>query len=144
MFQASPPNSGFHHMTEELQAEQLQASLTVNQVDRSVAWYCDSLGFVVDKRHERDGRLVAVSLRAGAVRILLAQDDGAKGTDRVKGEGISLQITTPQDAHAIAARVKANGGTLDTEPARMPWGVTAFRLRDPDGFRLTISSTLAV
>ena len=122
-------------------ADSLEASLTVGQLERSAAWYCDALGFAIDRRHEREGRLIAISLRAGAVKILLAQDDGAKGLDRLKGEGISLQITTSQPAEDIAARLKADGSTLDTEPTRMPWGVTVLRVRDPDGFRLTISST---
>lgn len=130
-------------MTDALQADSLEASLTVGQVERSVAWYCDALGFVVDRRHEREGQLVAVSLRAGAVRILLTQDDGAKGANRVKGEGISLQITTSQKAADVAARLIAHGSALDTEPTKMPWGVTILRVRDPDGFRLTISSTHA-
>jgi uncharacterized glyoxalase superfamily protein PhnB len=128
-------------MTDGLQADRLEASLTVNHLEHSVAWYCDALGFVVDRRHERDGRLVAVSLQAGAVRILLAQDDGAKGADRVKGEGFSLQITTSQKAADVAARLVAHGTALVSEPTRMPWGVTVVRVRDPDGFRLTISST---
>ena len=128
-------------MADALQAESLEASLTVGDLDRSVAWYCDVLGFVIGQRHERDGRPVAVSLRAGAVRILLAQDDGAKGTQRVKGEGISLQITTSQKAEEVALRIKSHDIALDTEPTRMPWGVTVFRVCDPDGFRLTISST---
>lgn len=131
-------------MTETLQADSLEASLTVAELERSVAWYCDALGFSVDRRHERGGRVIAVSLRAGAVRILLSQDDGAKGLDRSKGDGMSLQITTSQPAADIAARLKANGSTLDMEPTRMPWGPTALRVRDPDGFRLTISSTHAV
>jgi uncharacterized glyoxalase superfamily protein PhnB len=48
-------------------------------------------------------------------------------------------LTTADDIDAIAARARAAGATLDTEPAVM-WGVRAFRLRDPDGFRWTISS----
>lgn len=124
-----------------LQADSLEASLTVGQLERSAAWYCDALGFALDQRHERAGRLIAISLRAGAVRILLTQDDGAKGMERIKGEGMSLQITTSQQAEDIASRLKAYGSALDTEPTRMPWGVTVLRVRDPDGFRLTISST---
>ena len=57
---------------------------------------------------------------------------------------IPLQITTSQSADDIAARIKAHGSALDTEPTRMPWGVTILRVRDLDGFRLTISSTHAV
>jgi uncharacterized glyoxalase superfamily protein PhnB len=126
--------------TTSLHASALSASLTVSDVARSVAWYTQALGFTVDQRHEREGKLVAVSLRAGAVRLLVNQDDGAKGLDRVKGEGFSLQITTSQSIDAIAQRVRDAGGTLDSEPADMPWGVRAFRVKDPDGFRFAISS----
>ena len=124
-----------------LQADSLEASLTVGQLERSAAWYCDALGFALDRRHERAGQVIAISLRAGAVKILLTQDDGAKGMERIKGQGISLQISTSQQAEEIASRLKAYGSSLDTEPTRMPWGVTVLRVRDPDGFRLTISST---
>ena len=108
-------------------------------VRRSVAWYRDALRFSIDREFERNGRLFAVSLRAGTIRILLTQDDGAKGADRVKGEGFSLQITTPQDIDALASNARRAGATLDTEPTDA-WGVRVFRLRDPDGFRLVISS----
>ncbi|MDP1890333.1 MAG: VOC family protein [Gemmatimonadaceae bacterium] len=128
-------------MADALQADSLEASVTVAQLERSVAWYCDALGFVVDRKHEREGHWVAASLRAGAVRILLSQDDGTKGVGRTKGEGISLQITTSQSAEDIAARLVAHGTSLDLDPTRTPWGMTVLRVRDPDGFRLTISST---
>jgi catechol 2,3-dioxygenase-like lactoylglutathione lyase family enzyme len=120
-------------------AQSLEAALTVRDLAASVAWYTDVVGFAVHQEYRRDGRLLAVSVRAGAVRILLNQDDGARGVDRVKGEGFSLQFTTPQDVDAIAARVRARGGVLFSEPADA-WGTRVFRLLDPDGFRLTISS----
>ena len=123
----------------QLIAKNLQASLTVADLARSRDWYRDALGFLVDREFERDGRTFASSMRAGDVRILLTQDDGAKGSERQKGDGFSLQLTTAQDIDAIAAGAKQAGSVLDTEPADM-WGVRAFRLRDPDGFRWTISS----
>lgn len=116
-----------------------EASLTTADVERSAAWYRDVLGFTIDREHRRDGKLFAVSLRAGAVRLLVTQDDGSKGTDRVKGVGFSLQFTTEQDIDAIAAFAKRAGATFDTEPADI-FGMRVFRLRDPDGFRLVISS----
>ena len=122
-----------------LVAQSLEASLTTADVRRSRDWYRDTLGLLVDREYERDGKVFAIAMRAGSVRILLTQDDGAKGADRSKGEGFSLQLTTSQDVDAIAAAAKDAGATLDTEPASM-WGVRAFRLRDPDGFRWTISS----
>lgn len=123
-----------------LRASELAASLTVKDLATSVAWYRDIVGFTIDRRHERDGRLLAVSLRAGQVRLLITQDDGARGLDRAKGEGFSLQLTTPQDIDTLAAQIQSRGGTLESAPVSMPWGVRIFRIRDPDGFRFTISS----
>ena len=122
-----------------LSAQSLEASLTTSDVARSRDWYRDVLGFSIDREFRREDSLFAVSMRAGAIRILLTQDDGAKGAGRVKGDGFSLQITTSQDIDAIAAAAKAAGAELDTEPMDA-WGVRVFRLRDPDGFRLVFSS----
>lgn len=125
---------------ESFRAREMTASLTVKDLKQSVAWYRDSLGFTVDREIERDGKLRAVALKAGAIRVLLNQDDGARGFDRVKGEGFSLQFITSQSVDEIADRIKAHGGALETEPADMPWGVRSFRVRDPDGFKFAISS----
>ena len=130
---ASPPSGSF-------QASHLSVSLTVKDLQKSLAWYRDVLGFAEARRIERDGKLRSVALTAGEARISINQDDGAKGWDRVKGEGFSLQITTSQNIDAIATAIKTRGGTLDSEPADMPWGVRMFRLRDPDGYRFGVSS----
>ncbi|HEV7921780.1 MAG TPA: VOC family protein [Thermoanaerobaculia bacterium] len=118
----------------------LSAALTVQDLPRSLAWYQDVVGFEVDRRHEREGVLQAVSLKAGNVRILLGRDNGAKGWDRVKGEGFSLMITTDQNIDELAQRIRDGGGRFETEPTDTPWGARMFRLRDPDGFLLTISA----
>ena len=126
--------------SESFNALSLMASLTVKDLPASLAWYRDALGFDVDQEYEREGLLRAVSLKAGNVRILLNQDDGAKGFDRIKGQGISLQFTTSQSVDEIAKRIRAHGGTLGSEPMDMPWGARMFRLNDPDGYMLVISS----
>lgn len=122
------------------QASTLKASLTVKDLAASLAWYHEVVGFTIERRYEREGVLHAVALRAGDVEILLGQDDGAKGLDRAKGEGFSLQFTTAHSVDDIAQRIRSAGGTLQTEPADMPWGVRVFRVRDPDGFLLVFSS----
>jgi uncharacterized glyoxalase superfamily protein PhnB len=118
----------------------LSASLTVNDLEKSLAWYTDVLGFTVDQRHEREGKVMAVSLKAGDVRVLIGRDDGAKGFDRVKGEGFSMMITTEQNIDDLAKAIEARGGTLATQPTDMPWGARVFRVQDPDGFKFAISS----
>ncbi len=118
----------------------LSASLKVTDLPRSLAWYTEVLGFSLARRFEREGKLTAASLQAGDVRILLTQDDGAEGAERVKGAGFSMMITTDDDIDALAKRITDAGVTLDTEPSDTPWGARMFRVRDPDGFRFTISS----
>jgi uncharacterized glyoxalase superfamily protein PhnB len=131
--------SGADDAPEGFIAQSLEAALTVLDLSASMSWYRDVLGFIVDREFRRGDKFFAASMRAGSVRILLTQDDGAKGTEREKGAGFSLQFTTPQSIDGIADRVRSHGVTFDTEPFDMH-GVRAFRLRDPDGFKLTISS----
>ena len=127
-----------------LQASTLEASLTVKDVSKSMNWYCEVLGFKVDQRHERNGALMAASLSAGTARIVIGQDDGARGVDRVKGEGFSLYLTTLQDIDVLAGDIKARGGELMSAPEDTPWGTRLFRVKDPDGFRFAISSPRAL
>ena len=138
----SPVPSGAERRArpESFRARSMWASLTVNDLRKSLAWYRDVVGFTVDQEYEAEGTLRAVALKAGDVRLLLGQDDGAKGWDRVKGQGMSLQIMTAQDVDEIAKRIVERGGTLESEPADMPWGARVFRVQDPDGFKLAISS----
>ena len=122
-----------------LEATGVSVSLTVGDLGASLTWYRDVLGFAVEREFERAGVPFAVRMRAGAVALLLTQDNGARGAQRVKGEGFSIQFTTPQNIDALATRAKAHGAALESEPAD-GWGARVFRLRDPDGFLLVISS----
>ena len=121
-------------------AKSLEVSLTAADLMTSVDWYCGVLGFTVHKRYERGAVLMAVALQAGSVRILLTQDDGSKGRERVKGDGFSFQLTTDEDIDALADRARQAGVVLDTEPVDLFPGKRVFRLRDPNGFRIAISS----
>ena len=96
----------------------------------------------VERTYEREGKVRGYALIAGDARIGIGQDDGAKGWDRIKGQGCSLQITTDQPVDDIAGRIKAKGGTLLSEPEDMHWGVRMFQVLDPDGFKLGVSKPL--
>ena len=132
--------NGAKPASEPLQGTGLNASMTVNDIQKSLDWYQNVLGFTVTQKYEREGRLVAASLAAGDAKVLVGQDDGAKGWDRVTGVAISLQITTTQNIDEIADRAKSAGGVLEAEPADTPWGARMFRIKDPDGFTFVISS----
>lgn len=123
---------------ESLRLRAMAASLTVNDLERSLRFYRDGLGFVVVDRWEEGGELVGYMLRAGSCEIGIGKDDWAKGHDRVKGVGLRLWCETAQDVDTFAARVRSRGYALTEEPADRSWGVRSFAVDDPDGFHLSI------
>jgi uncharacterized glyoxalase superfamily protein PhnB len=126
---------------ETLRIRTMSPGFTVNDLQQSLHWYCDVVGFTVEERWEREGRLMGVMLKAGQASLALTQDDWAKGRERTKGEGFRVYCTTAQDVDELAARIKERGGDLASEPVTMSWGARSFGLVDPDGFNLTISSS---
>ena len=110
--------------------------LTVNDIEKSIAWYRDVLGFAVKERWENDGKLMGAEMRAGDVTFNLGQDDWKMGRDRVKGQGIRIYVTTGPLIDRLADDIKARGGALTAEP-REEWGMRTFSVDDPDGYKMT-------
>ncbi len=125
---------------ETLELRSVRPALTVSDIDVSLPWYRDVVGFHVEETWEHEGKVGGARLLAGGIGLFLLQDDWAKGRDRVKGEGFRLHLATADDVDEIAARIEKRGGTLESPPADTPWGSRAFSLADPDGFKITISS----
>src|SRR5574339_271949 len=128
-----------------LNATNLGCSITCKNLEASIRFYRDAIGFEVAETYENEGKVVAAVVAAGDCRIVLNQDDGKMGWDRIKGQGFYLQINVvaPADVDAAAARIKAAGGTLLDEPADRYWGVRMFQFKDLDGFKVGVSTPLA-
>ena len=131
------PRRAKRRRPETARARMLSASLTVDALTRSIAWYEGVLGFTVTDRWEADGVLNGVELAAGDTRLTLNQDDWAKGRDRVKGQGVRFYFSTVQNIDQLAADITARGGVLDSPPRTMPWGSRLFAITDPDGFKIS-------
>jgi catechol 2,3-dioxygenase-like lactoylglutathione lyase family enzyme len=127
---------------ESLRLRSAGPSFTVDNLDKSVAFYRDVLGFIQKDKWEEEGALKGVELLAGSVTFWISQDDWKKGRGRVKGEGFRMSCVTTQDVDVVAARVRSTGTALAEEPKDQPWGGRYFAVRDPDGFLITISSGL--
>ncbi len=125
---------------ESLRLRSAAPGFTVNDIQKSLAFYRDVLGFHVKERWERDGALMGVELVAGSVTFYISQDDWKKGRDRVKGEGFRVYCETGQGVDQLAARIKRRGASLLEEPQRRPWGSRDFAVADPDGFKITFST----
>ena len=124
---------------ETLRLRSIEPSFTVTDLQRSVRFYTDVLGFVVGEEFKDDGgTLRGAMLKAGTCQIGLSQDDWAKGRDRQRGVAVRIWCTTAQDIDALAGRIKAAGGKLAQEPKDEPWGGRSISIDDPDGFHLTI------
>jgi uncharacterized glyoxalase superfamily protein PhnB len=126
--------------TTPLQARSVSPSLTVSDIQRSIRFYRDGLGFSTGEEWKDGDKLVGVMLQSDQLYLMLGQDDFAKGRDRVKGVGVRLYIHTGADVNALAAQAQAAGFTLDSGPADLGWGPIGFTLTDPDGYKLTIAS----
>ena len=126
---------------ETLRLRSIMPSLTVNDVQASIRFYTEVLGFIVAERWEDGGKLQGAMLKAGACQVGLSQDDWKKGRDRKKGEGVRLWFETAQDVDALAARIKAAGGKLTQEP-KEEMGSRHFWLDDPDGYHLGFEKKL--
>jgi hypothetical protein len=95
--------------------------------------------------------LTATNLAAS----LLSQDNGAKGEERAKGEGFSLQFTTTQDVDAIADREKqrshaghravgclGSASVSASRPGRLPPGHFVAARERPIGYLSSMNITL--
>lgn len=131
--------------TAVINATNLGCSITCRDLAASIRFYRDAIGFAVAQSYEQDGKVVAAVVTAGACNIVLNQDDGKLGWDRIKGQGFYLQINVAgrSDVDAAAARIRAAGGTLLSEPADRDWGARMFQFTDLDGFKLGVSTPLA-
>ncbi len=125
--------------TEALQLGAIVPTFTVDDVQKSIVFY-EALGFAVDERWEDNGVLLGVMMRAGKSQIGLSQDDWKKGRERKKGIGMRLLMSTTQNVDEIAARARAAGIKLNSEPHDTEWKTRAFELTDPSGFLLTVTT----
>jgi catechol 2,3-dioxygenase-like lactoylglutathione lyase family enzyme len=115
---------------------------TANDAAATIKWYCDVLGFKVIERWEHEGQFLGAQIGSGNVVINIGQDDWKLGRDRVKGQGTRTYILMGPDVDSYASAIKARGGVLAHEP-RDDWGMRAFSINDPDGYKLTFMTTLA-
>jgi len=134
---ATPKRPPARRQPETLRLRRISPSFTVADLQRSIAFYRDVLGFVIGDEWRHDGALQGCELHAGTITFILNQDDFAKGRDRQKGVGTRLYCDTAQDVDRLAAEIKARGGSLDQDPQDTPWGQRIFMISDPDGFKLT-------
>ena len=94
----------------------------MNNLEKSLAFYRDVLGFKVEQTWDDAGKVVGASLRAGGVSFMIGQDDWKKGRNRSEGVGFRMFCMTDKSVDTLAKGIEARGGKLDAGAARPALG----------------------
>jgi catechol 2,3-dioxygenase-like lactoylglutathione lyase family enzyme len=117
----------------------LRFEIFPRDLDATVDFYTRILGFGVTK-DERDDPEAYVALRRGAVHVgALRREvpDAAAGRRPPVGVELVLEV---DDVAAERDKVSAAGWPLEEDLRDRPWGMTDFRILDPAGYYLRITS----
>lgn len=121
--------------------------LFVADTARATAFYRDALGFDVAAEFGGDDGSSYVELRNGDAIIGVQRGDalehalpqGEPADFRTPPAGVELVLEVA-DVEAYHERVRAHGHPVVAGLQERPWGERDFRLRDPDGYYLRITS----
>lgn len=117
--------------------KQVVPFLGVTDIERSLRFYLDGLGFVLKNKWEPEGKIRWCWLTRGGASIMLQEYLPGRRPEGALGQGVSLSF---QCEDAIALYREFRGRGLDpTEPfvGNSMW-VTS--LPDPDGYRVEFES----
>lgn len=122
----------------ETRLQNLVPVLDVRDVDESIEFYSDALGFSVHDRVEWGGRTEWALLRSGRVQLMLcaSQDDG-NPEDSVQSDSVFFVYLDDADALHVYLGAHQSGAT-ESAPGKSASG--DFYLRDPDGYVLWFSN----
>lgn len=133
-------------MTDDRIVHELRIALTVEDYERAVAFYRDTLGMPERESWDRPGGRGMI-LEAGIATLELfdaAQADTLDSIEvgrRVSGT-IRFAIEVP-DPVAVADRLVASGASREGELVETPWGDRNVRVRAPDGMQMTLFTKTA-
>lgn len=106
--------------------------LGVADVERSIDFYTRILPFQVAEQTVVEGKTQWARLRCGTATLMVGR------SDRPDGDGVLLHFYV-EDVRDCRDTLRAKG-VATTEIRLAPYGVEAFRLRDPDGHEIAIVS----
>ena len=104
--------------------------LEVNNLEESVAFYAEVLGFEIESNNA-DAEPPIASLRSGSLRVTLVQQIE---TMLKRGRGVHFVLGVA-DVDEFYDELK-NRSVAVTEPRDEGWGGKFISLQDPDGYRL--------
>jgi catechol 2,3-dioxygenase-like lactoylglutathione lyase family enzyme len=116
--------------------------LVVSNMERSIAFYCDKLGFA-EPNVWGEPPSFAMAQRDG-FDIMLKLADGAQAVRPNGPGGIWDLYIRVKDARDELEALKASGVAIDQDLSETEYDMLEFEIVDPDGYRIAIGSDLLV
>jgi uncharacterized glyoxalase superfamily protein PhnB len=115
--------------------------LNVADVEDSMAFYCEMLGFEVIDQAEADGVAIWAHLAAGESSLMLNRPDEIDSEPRMERPSYSdvVLYLMVDDAPALYLELESRGVALGPLE-RQDYGLHEFQLRDPDGYEVAVGS----
>ena len=136
-------NCGTSFPETKLPLKQLIPSLGVADIERSVDFYREYLGFDIAHSHEERGSLVWCHMKSGGADLMLQQlaDDQMERL-QANGKRCWVMYVAPEDIHEVHRRLRrADYKVNDIE--RTGYDTEECYLEDPDGYELWVSAPLS-
>jgi catechol 2,3-dioxygenase-like lactoylglutathione lyase family enzyme len=118
---------------------QLWPLLFVEQIERSVAFYRDKLGFALREHADSDGRMYWCRMERGGASIMLEQSsEGEIAPGEPPARGVVFYFLC-DDADLMHAELAARGLTVD-RPQVAFYGMKQLFVPEPDGYAICFES----
>ncbi len=121
---------------------ELHIEFFVQDLARSRQFYTRVLGFTI-MRQKEDGftelRCGSATIALNDLGILKPGHPARPRSDERIGKGVEIVLLV-DDLNEIYERVLASGWPISTPMTEQPWGMTDFRITDPDGCYIRVTA----
>ena len=114
--------------------------LNVADIEESLRFWRDLIGFEETTRFESEGRLAFANLRSGEVELMLNARGGDPGPRRARPHYTEAVIYFGvTSVHDLVRNLRAKGFDAP-EPEAQEYGLDEITVRDPDGYEIAFTS----
>lgn len=124
-------------MDKVVKVQQTVPFLWVTDVEKSVDFYVNGLGFQVNNKWEPDGKLRWCWLQHGGAALMLQEDHEGKPVASKRGAGVKLYFIC-EDAKLVYEQ--ATGRGIEASEIEVGNGMDFTDITDPDGYKLCFES----
>ena len=111
----------------------------VDDLERSIAYYRDRLGFELDFVY--DDFYASVSRDGRAIHLKHASKVAADRAHRKQNEHLDVTVAV-SDARALFGELQGRGAAIMKSLEERPWACIDFYIEDPDGYILCFSERI--